>query len=575
MVRSTKEQPEDTGKAELELEDQELASVDISDDELETVDKQKELAKKKARKVAKTQRTPKELKKAKRKKQLIIAVALVGALITLGVVPFTRWTILNLMGFRSTVVVHVQDGANQQPLSNVTLKVDSKLYGVTDPEGKARFENIKLGRHSITADKIGYSHADEVITAEAGMTSDSALTLKVIGIKLDLDVKDWLSGQVISSATVKSGENASQTDKNGRASIVVPPNDTNRVELEVSAPGYLTKTVNTGLSVESREVTLVAAQKDYFISKRDGKLDIFSSNLDGTNQQKIIEATGKEDEQLLQFTINRTNKQAVLVATREGKKVNERIVAGIYLIDLENSSLRKVDEGSNVQLIDWGNDALIYSKSMPEANYDDPGFMQVISLNPTSGKVSQLTQANYFPAIAVAQNKLYYMPADAYRPIENASLTSIDLANSARRTYLPDKQVSLVSRTNYGNVQLSLNDGTYYDLQLNSGTAKPVNRNPGASFSFSLSPNGQNVAWADRRDGQGVLLVRSVNNPEERVVVKSSGFTTPVRWLSDDLIVIRSATSQETADYVVHVPTGKMGKVVDVSNVGQLRPEGI
>ncbi len=70
------------------------------------------------------------------------------------------------------------------------------------------------------------------------------------------------------------------------------------------------------------------------------------------------------------------------------------------------------------------------------------------------------------------------------------------------------------------------------------------------------------------RDGQGVLLTTKVNDDAERIVVKSGGLNDPIRYISDSLAVVRVATSSETADYIVNIESGKMAKIVDVSNIG-------
>ena len=548
-----------------QLDETELQTVEISDEELGIVDQNSKAAKKEAKKIAKKLLTPEE-KKQILKKRLIIG-GVVGALllIILFILPFTRWPILNTVGARGNLQITILDQSSKQPIAKTTVKLEDGSFGLTNKQGVIKFSSAKLGKRTVTVQKDGYANVTTTITNQLGTTKPK-VSLKAIGIKLDVDVKNWLSGAVIEGATVVYNDSSAMSDKTGRASLIIPPTDEEKIPLVVSAPNYLEKTFTTDRDVTSREVQLVSAAKDYFVSKRDGKLDIFSSNLDGSNQQKIIEATGKEDESVEQFSISRNNKQAVLVSTRNGKITNGKLVAGIYLVDLEKSSLKMLDEGSDVQLLDWADDSIAYTKSVPELNYDDPALGRLMSLN-LNGKLSELAQSNYFAIALTAQNKAFYLPADAYRTISNAVLTSQDLGSGAKKTYLADKPLRYATRASFETLEIQDAGSANYQLQIATGATKAIDHRPAGSLLFALSPSGQQTAWSDRRDGQGALLSRSVKTADERTVAKAGGLTVPVRFITDDLVVARIVTSQETADYVVSLTSGKISKVVDVSNI--------
>jgi hypothetical protein len=488
------------------------------------------------------------------------------------VVPFTRWPILNFVGFRGTLELVVNDPANK-PITAAVIKTSSGGTALTDRFGRAKLPNTRLGKQSILIQKNGYGNKTVTITASVGVVKHTE-QLKIVGIKIDLDIKDWLSNNQIEGATVTFGKSSATSDSTGRASLVVPPTDKTSLEITVAAPGYITKSLETETNVVSREVALVAAQKDYFISKRDGKFDIFSSNLDGSDQQKIIDATGKEDETILQLSIHKNNKQAVLVSSRDGKIQNGRIVAGVYVIDLEKAQLQKIDEGSDVQLLDWGDSVVAYTKTEPGLNYDDPALSRVMAFNSASGKLSQVAQANYFTTSVVALNKVFYVPADAYRTIENGVLTSFDLTNGTVKRYLQDRSITYAARASFGTLEAQDSAGSTFEVQIASGATKAIDRRPSEGLQVAASPNGQINAWSDKRDGQGALIVRTKDGTE-KVVSKLPGLTAPVRFISDSLVIARIATSQETADYVIAIGSGQFRKVVDVSNVGLVRQYGL
>ncbi len=558
---------------ELDFEEKDLETVDISDTTLEDSDKQSSRAKKEAKKTAKKLRTPEEKKRHKQKQIALGVLAFVLIVAGLLAVPFTRWPILNFIGFRSTLMVTVYEQGGNKPISRASVKLQNGALSLTDSFGRVSFTKVRLGKQRIVIQKAGYGDVTETVTSSFGVTKPK-VSMKVIGIQLDFDIKNWLSGQPITGADVTFNKSSAQSDTSGRVSLVIPPTDQASIEVTITAPGYLPKTVKTEVNAESREVSLTAAQKNYFLSKRDGRFDLFVANLDGSDQRKIIEATGKEDENVLQFSINRNNKQAILVATRDGKIQNGRLVAGVYVVDLEKASLKKVDEGSDIQLLDWVDTTMAYTKSDPGLNYDDPAFSRLMSYNIANNRLAELAQTNYFAVSVVAQTKVFYMPSDPYRSIENAELTSIDITSGSRRNYLGGKLINYATRPSYGVLELQDTAGSYFELQIANGSTKPIDRRPGAQLRYALSPNSELVAWSDQRDGQGTLLLKNLKSGEEKNVVKLGGLSAPVRFIADDLVVVRVATSQETADYVVSLASGKLAKISDVANIGQIRQYG-
>lgn len=560
---------------ELDIDVEGLGLVTISDDDLELVDKKKEQAKKHAKKNARLHRTPEEKKRTKRKKIIISTVVGVVILILLFAIPFTRWPILNAAGLRSTIVVSVTEKRSKQPISGVLFKLDTGQFALSDDGGNVQFTNVKLGARSLFLQKSGYSEMTIPFTAGIGTTKLASPTLKAIGVKLDIDINDWLSQAPIAKARVSIGDIYADSDDTGRASLIVPPTNKNEVSLTVTAPGYVQKVVEVQLNVQTSQVSLVADQKNYFISNRDGKYDIFSSNIDGTNQQRIIAATGIENPDLLQFSIDRNNSQALLVATRESSSKNGRIIAGVYAVDLAKAGLKKIDEGSDVQLQGWASDTMIYTKTDPNLNYDDPALTKLMSYNVTTGKLTLLTQSNYMPVTLVANNKVFYMPADAYRTIDNAALTSIDVTNGAHKTYLESKQIAFATQPGNNTVELQATDGSNFQIQVSSGSVQPLSRAPAPSFLFSTNQDGSKIAWTGVTDGQGTLFIQDSSGKNQRTVVKSAGLTGPVRLISPDLAVVRVVTTVETADYVVSLSNGKMAKIENVSNIKAPKTDGL
>lgn len=558
--------PEENVVGTLSEDEPELHELHIADEDLEVVDTSSKAAKKRAKKLAKSQLSDADLKSMHRKKLLIVVAAILTPLLVLLAVPRTRWIIINAFGVRSTMRFVVTENKEGKPVSNAAITLDETYFTTTDSDGKAKFENAKFGKHQIKVTKNGYSREDQAVSV--GFSgSKTEVQLTTIGIKVNLDIKNWLTAEPIEGATVGLADDSVTSDKTGRASIVVPPDKGKVVKLQVAAPGYQTKTVPLNVGVEAKEVSLISSAKDYFISKREGKYDIFGGFVDGTGQQKLVSATGKEDADLIQFSMHRGNRFGILVANRDGTVKNGRVVAGVYVIDFSNAALRKIDDGSDVRLLEWGDDTIVYQKTDPNLNYDDPAFTKLVSFNPLNNRQKQLAQSNYFSCALVAQDKVYYAGADGYRDGNNTPLTSIDLTRGTTKTYLESTTPASLTRSDFNNLTLLTYDSQYFNIYAGSGAARSIDRRVDSTRQFSLSPDAKQVLWAENRDGQGTLLVRPVSTGDERAVAKLSGLTYPIRFVSDRLAVVRVVTTTETADYLVDVPTGKTAKVVDVSDI--------
>jgi len=552
---------------QTEVNDEEnLDGVQISDTDLEQTDSLSKQEKKAAKKRAKQLRTPEEKKRIKRRNIIIGVLSVAVVIAVLFIVPLTRWPILNALGFRGNIAILVQDSESNETISDVDVLVDNLFVGTTDGSGQLRVSNIRLGEHSIQLEKSGYSRADEQLTLGFGTTKYNS-SLEAIGIKIDIGVKDWLNNSPVANAKISGGGSTATTDKKGRAALVIEPTDEDTV-LSIQAKGYLEKKIEVAPKVASRDVSLIANPKNYFISKRDGKYDIFKSNIDGTSQRKIVEATGKEDQGLLQFSVHRNNRYAILVATRDGRRVGDRLVAGIYKVDLEEASLKKIDEGSDVLLVGWAGDSAVYTKTASDTNYDDKNFTKLMSINILNDTLAQQSSANYFQIATIVGEKVVYMAGDAYREVKTPKLVGVDPASGARQTYQSGKEVRYGNQTSYGVFEFETSSSEFFSLNVLSGALQANDQQPGDVQRYSLNQEANKVAYTDRRDGKGVLITRDLKNSKEKTVARLSGLTEPVRWVSSRLVVARVATNQETADYVIDTSTGKFAKIVDVSDIG-------
>ena len=157
MTEEQTTQSQSTPTEELEFQDEDLEVVEISDDGLEAVDQSTAEAKKSAKKTAKKLLTPEERKQQLKKRLLIATGVIAGLLFILLAVPFTRWPLLNGVGFRGRLIVNVHDKSSGKPLFKATVKLDDGSFGLTNKQGVITFAGTKLGNRTLTIQKSGYA----------------------------------------------------------------------------------------------------------------------------------------------------------------------------------------------------------------------------------------------------------------------------------------------------------------------------------------------------------------------------------------------------------------------------------
>lgn len=557
---------EDSAHMEEET-DSLLSGVEIDDEVIEQDDLNNKEAKKLAKKNAKKHLTPEEIKKAKKKKRILIACLSVILVIGLFLVPAVRFAVLNFVGFQNDIIITVLDN-DKKPVNGAEATINGKSSVTTDIYGRVTLENVRFGKIPLVITKPGYAKVTTELHSDIRTGRAEPFTMKLIGIKIDIAVKDWLSGRPIKGVSAESGEAKALSDDSGVASLVVMPSEEDKLTVDLKAAGYKPKKVDFDTSVRTKETLLVADAQNYFMSVRDGRHDIYSSDLDGKNVKKIIESTGKESRELLGFAIHPDNRHAVLVANREGKVQNSMVVAGVYLIDLKDAAITKIDEGTNVNLQGWSGKFMVYTKSNPSVRLDSKNAIELKLLNIESRFNPVITAANTISDIFTYPDMVVY---HAYNPFaeedKEARLMAYHTLSGNHQELAKDHKISYLTQPSYLNLNLMMEDGSTKSMSLPSGTMQNQAGGPLPSRYYHTSADGKYLVWVERRDGKGVLLRRALDGGEEKVVASQGGFTDPLRSIGNKYLVIRSSTTSETADYVVDIGSGKIAKLNDVFDV--------
>jgi Tol biopolymer transport system component len=495
-------------------------------------------------------------------------IALAGLLIIAFVIPTSRYTLFNLVGVRASAQVRVLDSETQLPLKAVSVKL-SGMTVETDMEGVARFSNVRLGTQTLTIVKSAYAQVDEQITIKTGANSLDNVDLQAIGTSFEFKLVDWLGDQPLEGGEVVYGENSAFSNNDGMVKLNIPPTDELKITVLASAGGYTPIEFELDTtSKEVRTIKLVVSRQTYFVSKRSGTYDVYRANADGSAMEVILEGTGHERSNL-SFDVAPSGKKAILAASRDKNIRNEDgfLLTGLYVIDTTNKEFAKIDSSEAIDIVGWIGDSVIYVKIKAGASGQNPERHRLMSYNTATGTQTEIAASNYFNDVLVADSYIFYAPSDAYKKDPKAYLYRSNVDGTQKVTIFA-QNVWTVLRTGLDDIKFDSKQ-VWYKGSVNGTAIVKLEDKPTEYVSrlYTDSPSGEKTAWVDLRDGKGSLIIVDKATGEEKVVTSQSGLRNPIVWLSEDHIVYRVVTTNETSNYVIELSTGAFKKITDVTNV--------
>lgn len=485
--------------------------------------------------------------------------------------PTTRYAILNTFGVRASTTVRTVDAKSGQPIRNVTVTV-AGVSGQTAEDGSVTLTGVKLGKTTMTFQKRSFKTlTQDTVIGWGSNQFTEAFQLEATGTHFTFTVTSWINDQPIPKAEVTDGESVAVADDKGVATLVVQPTDAD-LEVTIRAEGYRSEKIVIGSTdTEGKKQQLVPDRPDVFVSNRSGKYDLYRRDLDGQNEAILFAATGNETADIGLVT-RQEGDRAGFVSTRDGKKNNEGYaLSNLYIVDVKQKSATKVEgtEAESITLHGWAGDVLIFEKSIaaPSAGNNRRTIVSAYSLQ--NNKVVELGAANYFNDIKLIDGLVYMVPNSGGIPGGSASVQLVRIApDGSAKTTMVNQEVYNVIRTDLktlfsgapGNVWFTGLIGTAPLKKTTSAPANPMHRE------YVKAPSGNSAAWVDIRDGKGALLVADSEGKETQIVA-ASGLTYPMRWVSSSQLLVTVRTSQETASYIVDIPTKTMKKIGDITAV--------
>jgi Tol biopolymer transport system component len=491
--------------------------------------------------------------------------ALFVVIVIISLLPASRYTVFNALGVRVTSSMTIVDSQTRLPLKNINVSLQDKT-GVSDENGNISFDELKLGNSELLITKRGYADTKEEIVLGLGSNPIGEKSILATGEQFVFVLSDWQSDVPITDAEASSGENSAKADEKGKIILTIGEEDISNVEISISAQGYRTEVFESGeLNQSETLVKLVPSKKHTFISNRDGKYDLYKIDIDGKNEELLLEATGNERE-VPTVKVNPDNDTIALISSRSGETNRDGfILDGLYIVDVNEKTENRIARSEQLQVIGWSGDNLVYLQVVEGTSAGNDERSKLISYNNVTGERVDLAAANYFNDVKMVGNKVYYAVSSFAVPESQAKMYVIDV-NGENLNKLIDTQVWNIFRTSYDTLLFSAAQQKWYQ-QVGEGLVEEIGQQASPiSLNFVNSPDNSKTTWVEIRDGRGVLLMSSLNDEfSEEQILSEPGIYEVLYWSDNSTVVFRVIRSGETADYVVNVQAKMMQKITDIT----------
>lgn len=566
-----KQETEENNPPDTEDESQEDEIAKESSETLSKDEKQEKASKPKPKgRVRRFLRAWWENKTARWATIIFILLAIVGA----AVYPTTRYFLLNTAGVRSSASVTVIDNGSRQPLKNVEVHLNN-ASGTTDENGQVTLSKVRLGETNLVVTRRAFAPLEKKVTVGWGSNPFGEVILEPKGLQYSFVVKDFLSDKPLEKVEATSGDASAFSDKDGKIILTLDTTSDEPVEITIKADGYRQeKITETAESTSDKEVKMVPAQEQAFISKRSGKYDLYKIYADGRGETLVLAGTGSERDDII-LVPQPSGNNVALVSTRENQRsADGSLLNTLSIVNLGDNKVKKLDTGDRIQVVGWVENTVVYIVVSEQAPANGAKKQRLASYNLDNNQKLDITSATYFNDVIVAGDKVYYAPATEAQAIAEGTPTSSTTVgfyvadpNGTNIKRLHDQEVWSMIRSAYDTITFSTGKD-WYEFKLGGTQPARLNGAPADQKTRVYTNNAASTQslWVDERDGKGVLISYDLAKKEDKVLTSQSGLSYPVRWLNETTAVYRINNDTETADYVVSLNGGLPKKIVNVTN---------
>jgi hypothetical protein len=506
-------------------------------------------------------------------KRWTFPITLLALVIIAGVIPYTRYRALGLF-LKETVSISVMDSTTQTPISGVHIQAGG-ITATTSSSGKTSMR-LPVGDTTFVLSKQYYKNGLKTMLVSYVTSQDTLLVrLVATGRQVPITVLNKITGKPIADAELKVLSTEAKTDAKGSAIIVLPVGQTTLTGT-LSASGYNTaseKIQVTSQTIPANSYLLTPSGSVYFLSNLSGKVDVVSTNLDGTNRQTVLAGTGNESPTSTILLASRDWKYLALLAQR-----NKTGNPELDLIDTSTNTMSNIDEGNaTFTLVGWDGDRFVYTVNRSNVQAWQNGQQAIKSFNAPTKSLITLAQTTasgtstydfarqQLGATYIVTNKVVYTLnwSGAYAYTINGKQATVNTINpdgtenSIVQSFSPAANtqpygidVEVQPYDNPTSLAISFYDGTsdkYYEYQ--DGKITPSSELTNQNFygnnyaTYLQSPSGNQTFWSEPTDGKNNLLVGDTTGSNGNKVAVLSDYN-PYGWFTDSYLLVSKNSSE-------------------------------
>ncbi len=502
-------------------------------------------------------------------------LAAVGSLIVLAglTIGFTdlKYPVLGIV-WKPTVDLRVIDADSSLPVSHATVTLAGQTE-FTDKMGAAKFVRVQPGKTTVIVSRVAYANASEAQTIGFGDITLGTVKLKATGVRVGLQVTNVLTGSGVADVEVKAGDVQAMTDTAGKATLVFPPSANNTTQdIEYSKDGFNALKVSTKVVLNGGQIgaSVVPAGKVYYLSNRSGKIDLYSSNLDGSGAEVVLAGTGSEDSDTGILTSAKNPAYLALVSSREGKRdAYGNPYHALFIFNTLSQKLTKIEDAyafGNYRA--WVADSLVYEK-YPQTGGGCPDLKAYAPVAQKSTTLISAATTNSCPKLLAPYDDGFFYSISA-GTTEQDGVYFGQLGGKAAKRVAETPAASIVRQTKHTLLSeyYSYNPNytaSWQSIDLEALTSAKVANGPTntSSRTYNDSVGDKYSSFIEERDGKTELYLTDSDGGSERKLTSLGSVNQFVTWVGDDYIVFSVTKSDESALYVVAVANSKVTKLAD------------
>lgn len=515
----------------------------------------------------------------------VLIFLVVGAGTSLAL-PMTRYQLLGLF-IQRDLTVTVTDSTTGTPVSGATLILDGESQQ-TDSKGKASV-TAKVGQHTLKISKTYYKGVEQSVLVDLTQGKNVlAVTLIATGRQVPVKVVNKITGKPVPDAVITVGDANAKTDTNGQATIVLSASSSTQ-DAVVTFDGYndlRTKVQVTTNAASANTFALIPKGKLYFLSNLSGKIDVVSTNLDGSGRKTVLAGTGSEDANNTVLLASRDWQYLALLSKRNG---GDR--AKLFLITTANDKVNPMEDGSgDITLIGWNGHYFAYMLGNSDLSSWQSGGVALKSYNADSAKATVLAttsasgtsnadaqyenilQAGFVGGNLIYSKTWYRYPGYLGVTGQQNTLQSIKPDGTGGKTlksvdagqyYVSSLKWAKPDQLYFGVYDNNSSNANYYRLDASGSitdsstiTSQTVNQ---SYPTYLSSPSGRATFWSESRDGKNTLFVGDASGNGGDQIATLSDYA-PYGWFSDSYVLVQKNRSEL---YIMSASGGDALKISD------------